>query len=548
LSAEARVRALRLFLWAAGAALGIAAEWIYFGWGEPSDWVPDLAVGWTLIAGGLVGWSRRPESRTGVLMAATGFAWFAPNFATTGLGALDWLGDQALYLHRGPLVHVVVAYPRGRTSGGVDRAAVAVGYVAAVVTPIWRSELASVVLAGLIVAAAGVGYLRAVGRQRRARLASLEATGFLAALLAGAAAARLASPTQGVTDATLLAYELALCGLAISLLAGLLLAPWERARVTDLVVELGEARSGTLRDALARALGDPTLEVGYRLPESGVYVDAAGRPLDVASPGSGRRVTHIERDGQVVAALVHDSAVLDDRGLLDAVAAATRLAASNARLQAEVRSQVAELHASRRRLVRAGDDERQRLEQRLHDSAERRLALLAHALEGTQGRTRGGPETEQRIERAEEQLGLTLGELRELAAGLHPRLLSERGLASALRALGERSPVPVELAVPTRRLPDEIEAAVYFVCSEALANMAKYAHASRVEVSVRERGGRLLVEVADDGVGGAVIERGTGLRGLADRVEALGGSLSLESPPGGGTRVAIELPLDGQAR
>jgi signal transduction histidine kinase len=536
-----------LSLWPAGAALGIAGEWIYFGWGDPSGWVPDLAAGWTLIACGLVGWSRRPESRTGALMAATGFAWFAPNFTSTGLGTVDWLGDQALYLHRAPLVHMVVTYPRGRTSGGLDRVTVAVGYVAAVVTPIWRSEPASFVLAGLIVAAAGVGYLRAAGRERRARLASLAATSFLAAVFAGTAGIRLASPTQDVVDATLVAYELALCVLAIGLLTELLRAPWERARVADLVVALGEARSGMVRDELARALGDPTLEVGYWLPESGGYVDAAGRQLDVASPGLGRRVTHVERDGQAVAVLVHDSAVLDDRGLLDAVAAATRLAASNARLQAEVRSQMAELHASRRRLVRAGDDERRRLEQRLHDSAERRLALLAQALGRAPGRSRGGPDTEKRIERAEQQLGITLGELRELAAGLHPRLVSETGLANSLRSLAEGSPVPVDVAVPDRRLPEEVEAAVYFVCSEALANVAKYAHGSRVEVSVRERDGRLFVEVADDGVGGAVIERGTGLRGLADRVEALGGSLSLESPPGGGTRLALELPLVGQA-
>jgi signal transduction histidine kinase len=379
------------------------------------------------------------------------------------------------------------------------------------------------------------------------RLAALQATGLLAAVLAGTAAVRLAFPTEEATDATLLAYEAALCVLAIGMLAALVREPWSRAGVTDLVVELGEVRSGTLREGLARALGDPTLEVGYWLPAAGIYVDAAGDRLDVSSPGPGRRVTPIELDGQRIAALVHDSAVLDDRGLLDAVAAATRLAAANARLQAAVRAQVTELSASRLRLVQAGDEERRRLEQRLHDSAERRLAALAQELEQSH-RPVSASDASERVRRAGEHLTLTLDELRQLAAGLHPRVLEERGLAPALAALAERCPVPVEIVASDKRLPEEIEAAAYFVCSEALANVAKYAAASRVAVSVRALDRRLLVEVADDGSGGAVIGRGTGLRGLADRVEALGGALRLDSPPGGGTRIAVELPLPGEAR
>jgi signal transduction histidine kinase len=530
------VRKLQLLLWPAGAALGIAAEWVYFGWGEPGDWLPDLAVGWTLIACGLFAWSWRPKSLSGSLMAATGFAWFAANFTS-----------QALYLHRGPLVHLVLSFPDGRLRGPLDRAAVGIAYLLAVIPAVWRSEEATLALAALLVAVAGQGYIRALGRERRMRLAALQATGFVAAVLAATAAARLAFPTQEATDGTLLAYEAALCMLAIGMLAALAREPWARAGVTDLVVELGEVRSGTLRDGLARALGDPTLEVGYWLPAAGVYVDASGRRLDVSSPAPGRRVTPIELDGQRIAALVHDAAVLDDRGLLDAVAAATRLAAANARLQAEVRAQVAELTASRLRLVQAGDEERRRLEQRLHDSAERRLTDLAGEL-GQGHRPASTAEALERVRRAEEHLALTLDELRQLAAGLHPRVLGELGLAGALAALAEQSPVPVDVTAPDERLPEEIEAAAYFVCSEALANVAKYASASRVAVSVMARNGRVLVEVVDDGRGGAAIGGGTGLRGLADRVEALGGALRLDSPSGGGTRIAVELPLADEAR
>src|SRR6266516_1616700 len=395
------MRRFRLVLWPAGAALGILAEQLYFGWGDARHWIPDLVTGWSLIACGLVGWSRRSASRSGALMAATGFAWFASNFATAGLGSLDWLAAHALYLYRGPLFHLVLSYPRGRLAGRIERAAVAVGYLAAIVTPAWRSGTTTIVLASLLLGVAGRSYLRAAGRERRERLAALQATAFLWAVLAADALLRLAVSTPDAKDATLLANEAALVALAVSLLAGLLRWPWERAEVTDFVVELGEARSGTLRDALARALGDPTLELGYWLPESGAYVDVAGQPLELPPAGSARAVTRVERDGQAVAVLVHDPAALADPGLVEAVAAAARLAASNARLQAEVRAQVSELQESRRRMVWAGDEERRRLEQRLHEGAERRLVALGQVLEraGNTSRSRTAD-----IERARGQL------------------------------------------------------------------------------------------------------------------------------------------------
>jgi signal transduction histidine kinase len=535
------MRAPRLILWPAGAALGIAAEWIYFGWADPRHWVPDLVTGWTLIACGLIGWSRRTDSRTGALMAATGFAWFAGNFQTTGTGAIDWLAAHALYLHRGPLVHLVLSYPSGRPAGRVGRVAVAVAYGAALVTAVWRSEVATIVLAALLAAVAFHGYAGAIGYERRARLLGMQAACGLAAVLAGNAVARLAAPAGGADEATLLIYEIALSVGAMALLAGLLRGGWERPAVTDLVVELGESRSGTLRDALARELGDPTLELGYWIPETGTYVDAQGRRLELPAPGSRRAVTHIERHGRPLAVLVHDPAVQDDPGLVAAVGEAARLAASNAALQAEVRAQVAEVRASRRRLVEAGDEERRRLEERLREGAERRLISLEQGLE--RSHREAGPETATRIERAKSRLEHTLVELHELAAGLHPRELTGHGLAAAVAPLAQASPVPVALDIRVGRFPVEIEAAAYFLCSEALANVAKYASASRAAVTVTADDGVVRVEVADDGVGGADQAGGTGLRGIADRIEALGGTLTVESPPGQGTRLAAEIPL-----
>jgi signal transduction histidine kinase len=540
------VRWFRLLLWPAGVAFGIAAEWIYFGWGDPRHWVPDLITGWTFIACGLVAWSRRPESRSGALMAATGFTWFLGNLAGSGIDPVDWLGAHALYLYRGPLVHLLVTYPSGRLASRLDRAAVAVGYAAAVLTPVWRSELATIVLAVLLVVVCARSYLRAVGPARRARRLALWAAAGLGLVLAGGAAARLAVPPGEASEPSLLALQAALCALAGGLLAGLLSSSWERAAVTDLVVELGESRSGTLRDELARALGDPTLKVGYWLPNEGAFVDSAGRSFALPDSGAERSVTMIEGEGRPIAALVHDPAVLDDPGLRDAVSSAARLAVANARLQAEVRAQVAELRASRRRILEAGDAERRRLELRLREGAQRRLELLAEQLGRTRLTARSAAATE-RIDRTETQLARTREELRRLAHGLHPRVLTEAGLAGALASLAEQASVPVEVVVPAPKLPAEVEAVVYFLCSEALANITKHASASRVWISVTTADGRVRIEVEDDGLGGADPARGTGLLGLADRVEALGGALQIESPEGKGTRLAAEIPLGGEA-
>jgi signal transduction histidine kinase len=529
----------------AGVALGLTAEWVGFGWGDPRRWIPDLAVGWALIGCGLVAWERRPQSRTGLLMAATGFTWFLGNFSNVGMAALAWAAAHLVYLHRGPLVQLVLTYPSGRASSRPARAAVAVGYAAAVITPVWRSEVATILLAALLLGVAARDYVRAVGRARRMRRAALQAVAGLSAVLAGTAAARLLLPPGDVSGPSLLVYEAALCVLAGWLLAGLLLAPWDRAAVTDLVVELGEARAGTLRGQLSRALGDPSLEIGYWLPDRAVFVDAEGRMLSIP-PVSERSVTVVEREGRPVAVLIHDPAVLADPGLLEAVTSAAQLAASHARLQAEVQARVVELEASRRRIFAARDDERKRLERRLREGAERRLGQLADTLRQSR-RSASGEQTREQIARAEVQLVRTLEELRRLAHGLHPRLLSERGLAGALTVLAKDFPVPAQVTVAGDRVPSPVAVVAYFVCAEALANVAKHAGAARAAVSVTARDGLVRVEIEDDGVGGADPGRGSGLRGLADRVETIGGTLQVASVPGQGTRLVAEIPLGGEA-
>jgi signal transduction histidine kinase len=532
-------------LWLAGAALGIAAEWSLYGWSHPGDWLPDLLTGWCLIGCGLVGWSRRPESWSGALLAATGFAWFAPNFATSGVGGLDWLGAHALYWHRAPLAALVLTYPSGRPAGRFEAGVVAALCVIALIVPVWRDEVTAIVLAAALLAVAARGYVRAAGRERRMRLLSLRATGLVSVTLAVTALIRVSVPGRAPTLATLHAYQVMLCVLSIGLLIGLLRAPWERSEVTDLVVELGEARSATLRDALAQALGDPSLELGFWFPAAAAYVDGDGRRLQLPAPGSTRSATRVDRDGQPMAILVHDPSVLGDQGLVDGVASAAKLAAANVRLREDVRARIAELAESRRRIIAASDEERDRLERRLRDGAQRRLAQLRRTLSDAR-QVAASAATAERIAHAQAQLSRTQQELRRLARGIHPRELSEHGLASALAAIAVDFPVPVELSVLVKDAPAAVESCAYFVCSEALANVAKYASASRVRVSVTARaGGTTAVEIEDDGIGGADLERGTGLRGLADRVDALGGRLTVLSPPGRGTRLSALISLHG---
>ncbi len=526
--------------------LGLVAERAAYRWDDLLRWVPDLLTGWTLVTCGLAAWWRRPESRVGMLLAAAGFSWFAGNFAAVHIAAIAWLAAHAIYLYRGPLVHALVGYPTGRASGPVDRATVVGGYAAAAVSAVWANDAATIMLATLLLLVSARSYLRSVGPMRRAHRLALWATGGLVLVLAGQAAVRLAAPSARADDLTLLAIEAALCGVAVTLLAGLLAAGWERAAVTDLVVELGHGRPVTLRDELAHALGDPTLEVGYRLPGRDGFVDPAGVPLTLPVDDTGRAVTVVERDGELVAALVHDRAVLDDPGLVEAVLAATRLSAWNARLRAEVLDQAAEVRRSRRRILAAADEERRRLESRLHEGAERRLMELGDTLRRAGAVAHGGT-TAERIERARHRLERAVEELRELALGLHPRVLSERGLAGALATLAERANVPVGMAVAAPRLAPELEATVWFVCSETLANVEKYAEANGVTVSVATKSGRLRVEVVDDGRGGADPASGSGLRGLADRVESVGGTFTLESPAGLGTRIVVELPLESRS-
>src|SRR5204863_3776204 len=324
--------------------------------------------------------------------------------------------------------------------------------------------------------------------------------------------------------------------------AGLLYARLARSALGDLIVELrADLAPADLRDALARALRDPSLELAYWLPDFNTYVDVDGQSFDIETRG--RAITLIERKGGLVAALLHDSSLQDEPELLAAVTAAAGIAVENGRLEAELRARLEELKGSRARVIEAGQKERQRLERNLHDGAQQRLIALSLELSRLEQQLAADPDAQHRLDLARTEIALSLSELRDVARGIHPAVVSGHGLKVALESMAARAPIPVRLFVGfDGRLQEPLEVAAYYVVCESLANIGKHAHATAASVEVGRRDGQVVVEVVDDGIGGADTERGTGLRGLADRVEALGGRLRVWTPSGGGTRVRAEIP------
>jgi len=505
-------------------------------------------------------------------MVFFGFAWFASLWVYTSVSALYTAGQLVRPLFIAVLGHLLLAFPSGRLEDWRARAIIAAAYLDTTVVVTASAlflapesgEVSNLVLIepnaalsdGLRNVARGVGVALILASlvliAQRWRGATPPWRRAVAPVLWVGAAAAAAGALRLVNDgldrplgSVELVFFVILATVPLAFELGLLRSRLARGAVAELVVELGQTRApGQLRDALARALHDPALTLAYWLPEQRRYVDANGRPVELPGDESGPVTTIVERDGRRVAALVHDASLRDDPELVEAVCAAAGLALENERLQAELRAHLDELRASRVRIVEAADAERRRLERDLHDGTQQRLVSVSMALGLAESKLASDPEGAREIlDETRKTLATALQELRELSQGIHPGILTERGLGPALQELAYATPVPIELSVPLeRRPPQPVEAAAYYVVAEALTNVAKYASASAVSVSVDQRNGRALVEVHDNGVGGADPARGSGLRGLSDRVEALGGRLSVESPPGRGTHLKAEIP------
>jgi signal transduction histidine kinase len=540
----------------------------------------DLIIGLGFVGAGLFAWYRNPGNRTGVLMVATGFAWHVGMLSRTEPALLFSVGFLLENLYVAFAVHLLLAYPSGRLENRIDRALVALTYATVTLgfVPVslflssadygcigcpenvflldnsqsfgraWLDGLSmlGVVVPLSVVARLAQRWYRASRPLRRTVTPVFLAGSVLMITLSALLAIVLLGGSLEVADVVFYSSLPALALVPFLFLAGLARGRMLRGRgLGRLVRRLGASlERGELRAALAEALGDPSVELAYWLPDSRQYVDAEGRPVELPGEETGRSVTEVDRDGRRIAAIVHDPTLLDDPERVREAGAAAALALENERLEAELRAKVEEVRASRSRLVEVGWRQRRRLERDLHDGAQQRLVSLALTLRMARDRLgSGGGDAALLLDRSREELDLALSELRELARGIHPAVLADRGLSAAVDALAGRSTLPVEVRdVPSDRLPEHIELTAYFVISEALTNITKYAEAKQAWVSVRQANGRLLLEVGDDGVGGADVGRGTGLRGLADRLDAIEGRLYVESEPGRGTIVRATMP------
>ena len=553
-----------------------------------------LAV--TLIGGstalaGLGAWWRRPDRFAGPLLVAAAWAWF--------IGATSWaIGGGALQGYYVLLIAgLVLAYPSGRL-GAVPRlilvAMLAVvlastlgrmlfeanpgGFSANCYPPeplcapvpgafvdaalgggnsdeldlydnldLWF-QLALLAGAALAVAVVAGRWVLATGPRRRVLAPPLAMGVALTAAVAVAVVQRQSSVSSPIPGALGTGLALGLAAMPHAFTWDLVQGRLARAKVADLVVSLGAGPGPEgMRGALSRALSDRSVSVLVWSGEAGGYLDEAGNPAELpgAGSGSGRSFTVLERQGQPLGAIVYDAALREDPALLDSVAAAAATAIENDRLQSEVEAQLAEVQASRARIVAAGDQQRERLERDLHDGAQQQLVALAIELRSARLRVDPAqqPELAEALANASARAESAVGELRELAQGIHPVVLTEAGLAAGIESLARRAtiPVTVDADIP-HGLPPAVETTAYFLVSEALANVAKHAGASGAQVRASVAGDVLRIEIADDGIGGADPANGTGLRGLTDRVAAVGGSLFVLSPARGGTQLLAEIP------
>jgi signal transduction histidine kinase len=470
----------------------------------------DIAVGVAFLLAALT-FRRTPAHM--VLLAVTGLLWFAGDF----VGVL-------VFAHRGPLTHFLLLYPNIRLRSWLKRSVVIGAYVASFVYPIGQLAVVTAALFVAVLIAGVVGTPRVPSASlRSARLATAGAA-LLWGLPTAATAARLAGAR--IDGFMLVAYQIALVAILTLIAIDNRYRLSRTAIVTSLAVDLGEGSVRSLRDVLAEVLGDPSVVVG--LVSDGGFTDEAGRPV-VLNPTSSQAVTDLFEGNHRIAMLQHDAALLRDKKLLDSVTALASVALANARLQHEVQARIAVVEASRRRLLAVADEERERLEARVQDSV---LTRLAH-VEALLGRFGSADLCG--------QLESTRDTIRAFARGVYPRRLEEVGLA-VLREM--TLPVDhVEVNVPDERFPPDVEAAAYFLCVEALTNVAKYAQATATRVSIEVADQALAVEVADNGIGGADPAKGTGLLGLQDRLDVRGGVLAVESS-GRGTRVCGVIPLE----
>ena len=586
---------MRTFLYLVLAALSLAwaigGEWTSvhydFGGSHPLEFLSGLSFLWV----GLYARWKRPRNVVGLLLFIYGFLWFLPFWLAWAPPAVDASLTVVASAAPALLVHLALVFPSGHIDTAFGRWTVYLAYAwslgisfaveAANGRLVWESlgfdcdanycrptlglwqsiearsatgtiaNIGNLVLVAITLLAFWQRWQRSTPVQRR----ELRPLWIPLGLLVGTSAAISIAGLLGASATALLPLRdlrslVQIVGPVIIVL-GLLRSGSAASGVSDFVRDIrSTSNRGDLQSALARALEDPTLTIRFRdgspAWESELR-DAAREPADQAESRRRSRIAWVsDSEGTMVAAIVHDAG-LDPSAVAGAVAVVS-LAIENDALHGEVLAQLAEVEASRARIVEAADAERRRVERNLHDGAQQRLLTLAMTLRAARRQVAPSDGAAVALDEASDQLRLAIDELRELARGIHPAILTDSGIGPAVRALADRSPVPVTaLELTPSRFPGAIESTVYFVVAEALANVAKHAEASSVTIAVRSEGDSIEVEVADDGVGGASTRGGgSGLPGLADRVAAVGGTVEIDSPQGDGTRLMVRIPRGGQ--
>ncbi len=554
---------------------------------DPLATVTDALTGLILIVAGLIVADRRPGGRSGPLLVLAGYLWYVGDlyffFPDTSIVPLLSFAFRGYY--DVVIAFLILSFPSGRLQTPIQRiviAALGAAYLARslgfltmavpgqdyppngtanpfLLFPNAPIELLDVWITALKAALIAIVAVLAAVRWAHA---SIPTRRVLAPVLAGGLVWAVTSamykvgplaffqfgvqilPWQHAPWWSIPDYLLRGSAAPVGFLFGALLLRTARTAVVDLVSGIADQPvRRNLQASLIKVLGDPALVVLY--PDVGGWTDADGGPAAYPLLGDERMATPIQSDGRTVAIILHDASLVEDPGLVGAVAAAARLAIDNERLSSALEAQLAEVRDSRVRIVEGADAERRRIERDLHDGAQQRLVAIAISLRmlGDSLGPKASPEVAREIDAASTELRAAIEELRELARGLDPPLLREAGLRAAIEALAERMHIPVSLDLQLdERLARSVETTCYFVVAEALANVAKHADAKKVSVGLWKAGGALFVKVRDDGRGGADPAAGSGLRGLADRVAAIDGHLAISAAVEGGTLLEAQIP------
>lgn len=538
--------------------------WIYI--------VAAVVIG-VFFAAGLLAWRLRPSNGIGPLIVFGGFAAYLGSLADTGVVALEVVSEVCATLVLAVTFHLLLAFPSGRLRGWFPRATVIGGYVVCLVlqAPLYlfngQNEVPQLVVAdrpdlvawGLWVQrGAGLMVTVATAVVLAGRLAHSDAThrrvqiplfgyGIFAVLFAPFGPLLIESTLGAPALTGVLLQFLVVGGIPIAFALSVLLGGFARTgELQELGAWLGAAGAARpeLTKAVARTLGDDSARVLFWVGGRDAYVDSSGAPAAVPQGDPDRATEVVQIEGRRVGAIEYDSSLIADRRSVEAAGRVVAIAVDRERLTVELLASQRELRRSRARLMEAGELERRRIARDLHDGLQVQLVLLAMkagALAHTEGASSsfrdGATELRKGIDGA-------AGELRDLVHAVMPSTLIEHGLSAAAEDLADRMPVPttLELDIKDDALSPVVSSAAYFVVTEGLANALKHSHATACAVRLTTADGRLHIEVQDDGVGGVDTEHGTGLRGLGDRIDALGGLMWVESGPAGGTRVRVELP------